>query len=193
MSLLRSLAQRHVATKHMVLQASLGRSTAARPLSLAANSKTTSHDVRISPPLYWNSGGAGEEKPIGSAGGSGGGSGGGGYGEDLSECPNLRAFNQELREAAVHRPEDIDYLVLERLKLECEPLTRSPILRPWAQDVLNANTLANATSRVLARKICGSEAGLEMDVQVIYKMNKKLELSGCFNSRMMFFHVHFLS
>jgi hypothetical protein len=78
----------------------------------------------------------------------------------------LRAFNQNLREAALHRPEELDLLVLARLKLECEPLTRSPILRPWAQDVLNATTLANATSRVLARKICGSEAGLEMDVQV---------------------------
>jgi hypothetical protein len=71
-----------------------------------------------------------------------------------------------LREAARHRPEDLDDLVLARLKKECEDLLRSPILRPWAQDILNATTLANATSRVLARKICGSEAGLEMDVQV---------------------------
>jgi len=164
MSLLRALAQRHVATKHLVLQSSLGRSTAVRPSSLAANAKTTSHDVRISPPLKWG-GGAGET-PSRSTGESVAGGGGEVHGEDLSECPNLRAFNQNLREAALHRPEELDLLVLARLKLECEPLTRSPILRPWAQDVLNATTLANATSRVLARKICGSEAGLEMDVQV---------------------------
>eukprot|EP00613_Pedinella_sp_CCMP2098_P065284 CAMPEP_0171973660 /NCGR_PEP_ID=MMETSP0993-20121228/228647_1 /TAXON_ID=483369 /ORGANISM="non described non described, Strain CCMP2098" /LENGTH=267 /DNA_ID=CAMNT_0012624497 /DNA_START=39 /DNA_END=839 /DNA_ORIENTATION=+ len=85
---------------------------------------------------------------------------------DLQRDPELREFNRAVHEASKANPEALDRMVLARLQAEGQHLTGSPILRPWVQDILKAKSLAEAASRVLARKICGAEAGLEMDVEV---------------------------
>ena len=76
----------------------------------------------------------------------------------------LFEFNQLLRDTAALNPESLDKLVLDKLTSESKDLLRSPILRPWALDVHRAGSLAEAAARVLARKICGAEVGLEMDL-----------------------------
>lgn len=85
---------------------------------------------------------------------------------DLQRSPELRRFNEDLHACAATNPGNLESLVLARLKQESEALVGSPVLRPWVKDILRAESLAEAASRVLARKICGAEAGLEMDVEV---------------------------
>lgn len=79
---------------------------------------------------------------------------------------SMTDFSEVLSAAEQRAPATLDRLVLQRLVDESEELLESPILRPWALDLRRASTLANAAARVLARKICGAEVGLEMDTDV---------------------------
>mmetsp|Transcript_34913 Transcript_34913/g.78890 ORF Transcript_34913/g.78890 Transcript_34913/m.78890 type:complete len:392 (+) Transcript_34913:128-1303(+) len=83
----------------------------------------------------------------------------------LKKSPMLD-FSESLRAAEHLSPSSLDDLVLGRLVAESDDLLNSPIMRPWVLDLRKADNLPNAASRVLARKICGAEAGLEMDVEV---------------------------